>query len=75
MIELSNGPVAPTGADVSDNDSINAALSRASRETSLTHARLGRSVPVSGGDGGVVWLTPAEIFARYGLDEFGRPKG
>jgi hypothetical protein len=23
----------------------------------------------------VVWITPAEIFARYGLDEFGRPKG
>jgi hypothetical protein len=22
----------------------------------------------------VIWITPAEIFARYGLDEFGRPK-
>ena len=25
-------------------------------------------------DGKIVTVTPAEIFARYGLDEFGRPK-
>jgi hypothetical protein len=25
-------------------------------------------------DGKVVWIPPAEVFARYGLDEFGRPK-
>ena len=61
-----------TGVEVSDNDALNAALVRAAREASLTHARVGRSVPVGSGNGGVVWVTPAEIFARYGLDEFGR---
>ena len=39
----------------------------------LEHARMGRSV-CEGRDGKIVWVTPAEIFARYGLDEFGRPK-
>jgi len=33
---------------------------------------MGRSV-CEGRDGKVAWITPAEIFARYGLDEFGRP--
>ena len=45
----------------------------ANREALLQHARLGQSVCESR-DGQVVWITPAEIFARYGLDEFGRPK-
>lgn len=45
----------------------------ANREALLTHARLGQSVCESRG-GQVVWVTPAEIFARYGLDEFGREK-
>lgn len=45
----------------------------ANREAVLTHARLGQSVCESR-DGQVVWVTPAEIFARYGLDEFGREK-
>ena len=55
------------------NAAINSALRRATREAVLTHARLGRSVP-EGRDGGVVWVTSAEVFARYGLDEFGREK-
>ena len=38
----------------------------------LEHARMDRSVS-TWRDGQVVWITPAEIFARYGLDEFGRP--
>lgn len=50
-----------------------AALEVAVREALLEHARMGRSV-CEGRDGKVVWITPAEIFARYGLDEFGRPK-
>jgi hypothetical protein len=25
-------------------------------------------------DGKIITVTPAEIFARYGFDEFGRPK-
>ena len=36
----------------------------------LEHARMGRSVV--GSRGGVIYETsPAEIFARYGFDEFG----
>jgi hypothetical protein len=49
------------------------AHAKANREALLEHARMGRSVP-EGRDGQVVWITPTEIFARYGLDEFGRPK-
>lgn len=60
-------------AIVADNDRINAALAGAARDAALTHARLGRTLP-EWTDGGVVWLTPAEVFARYGLDEFGRPQ-
>ena len=33
--------------------------------------RDGRTLP-DWKDGQVVWLTPAEVFARYGLDENGR---
>jgi hypothetical protein len=46
---------------------------RSTKKALLEHARMGRSVP-EGRDGKVVWITPAEIFARYGLDEFGREK-
>lgn len=53
---------------------IDAAHERANREALLEHARMGRSVPESGGGGQVVWVTPEEIFARYGLDEHGKPK-
>ncbi|QEL14595.1 hypothetical protein [Limnoglobus roseus] len=48
--------------------------SRSTRDALLEHARMGRSVCESDGNGKVVWIPPAEIFARYGLDEFGRPK-
>lgn len=51
-----------------------AAHERANREALLEHARMGRSVCQSDGKGGIVWIEPKEIFARYGLDEFGRPK-
>ena len=54
---------------------MDAALAEATREALLEHAHMGRSVPQGGPDRSVVWVTPAEIFARYGLDEFGRPKG
>ena len=50
------------------------AHAKANREALLEHARMGRSVPEGRGNGQVVWITPAEIFARYGLDEFGREK-
>jgi hypothetical protein len=57
---------------VADNNRIGAALLRAAREAALTHARLGRPLP-EWRDGRVVWLTPAEVFAQYGMDENGRP--
>ncbi len=50
----------------------NAAHERANRTALLEHARMGRSVPTER-DGKVVWVSPTEIFASYGLDEFGRP--
>lgn len=49
-----------------------ASHARSNRAALLEHARMGRSVSESRG-GKVVHVTPAEIFARYGLDEFGRP--
>jgi hypothetical protein len=55
-----------------DHEAINRALALATRDALLEHARMGRSV-CEGRDGKVVWITPAEIFARYGFDEFGRP--
>ena len=55
------------------NDQLNAALQRAAREAALTHARFGRSVP-EWREGQIVAVSPAEIFARYGLDENGKPK-
>jgi hypothetical protein len=49
-----------------------AAHQRANRDALLEHARMGRSV-CEWRDGQVVWVPPVEVFARYGLDEFGRP--
>ncbi len=53
------------------NEKLDAANARATRDALLEHARMGRSVPESH-DGKVVWITPAEIFARYGLDANGK---
>lgn len=55
------------------NTELDAAHARAAREALLEHARLGRSVCESR-DGTVVWITPEEIFARYGLDANGKPR-
>lgn len=66
----------PTGLPTSDRIDLAAtdrAHALANTEARLEHARMGRSV-CEGRDGKVVWVAPAEIFARYGLDEFGRPK-
>ena len=56
-----------------DHARIDEALETAFRDMLLDHARLGRSV-CEWRDGKVVWIMPAEIFARYGLDEHGQPK-
>jgi hypothetical protein len=60
-------------SDLIDLAAIDRAHAAANKEALLEHARMGRPV-CEGRDGKVVWITPAEIFARYGLDEFGRPK-
>ena len=49
-----------------------AAHDKSNREALLEHARMGRDICESR-DGKVVWIPPVEVFARYGLDEFGRP--
>ncbi len=49
-----------------------AAHEKSNREALLEHARMGRDICESR-DGKVVSVSPAEVFARYGLDEFGRP--
>jgi hypothetical protein len=51
---------------------IDTALKVAYRNLMLEHARLGRSVHKWENDR-VVEVTPAELFARFGLDENGKP--
>jgi hypothetical protein len=51
---------------------IDAALKVAYRNLALEHARLGRSLH-EWENGKVVEVTPVEIFARFGLDENGKP--
>jgi hypothetical protein len=55
-----------------DRTAVDGAHARANKDALLEHARMGRSVS-EWRDGQVVWITPAEIFARYELDEHGRP--
>jgi hypothetical protein len=59
-------------SDSLDYAAIEQAQELATRDALLEHARMGRSVHESR-DGQIVEVTPAEIFARYGFDEFGRP--
>jgi hypothetical protein len=54
------------------NKKVQEALDRAVREARLFHARLGNPVCESR-DGKVVWISPAEVFAQYGLDKCGQP--
>lgn len=66
-------PATLPATEMIDHARINAALAVAFRDLLLEHARLGRSVS-EWRDGKVVTVTPAEIFARYGLDANGNPK-
>jgi hypothetical protein len=59
--------------EIIDHAKIDAALETAFRDLLLEHARMGRSVS-EWRDGKIVTVSPAEIFARYGLDENGKPK-
>jgi hypothetical protein len=65
-------PTALPAADPIDREAIAKAHEQAHREAVLEHARLGRPVSVSRNDQ-IVWLSPVEVFAAYGLDENGRP--
>ena len=56
-----------------DYEAIERAHELAARDALLEHARMGRSVHQQV-NGTIVEVTPAEIFARYGLDENGKPK-
>lgn len=60
-------------AELIDHAAVDRAHAAANKDALLEHARMGRSV-AQWRDGKIVDVTPAEIFARYGLDEFGRPK-
>ncbi len=62
---------APAG-ELLDHARIDAELEKHFRDHLLEHARLGQPVCESR-DGKVVWVTPEEIFARYGLDANGKP--
>jgi hypothetical protein len=68
---MSDRATLPT-PELIDRAAIDRAHELAARDALLEHARLGRAVCESR-DGKVVEVTPAEIFARYGLDENGRP--
>lgn len=57
---------------LAENRTVQAALDRATRDALLEHARMGRPVCESR-DGQVVWVSPEEVFARYGLDANGKP--
>jgi hypothetical protein len=57
---------------LAQNAALDAAHELAARDALLEHARMGRSVCESR-DGKVVWITPEEVFARYGLDANGKP--
>lgn len=57
---------------LAQNAELDAAHNRAARDALLEHARMGRSVCESR-EGKVVWISPEDIFARYGLDANGRP--
>ena len=58
--------------DLIDHEAVNKALEIAAREARLEHARMGRPV-CEGRNGQIVWLSPEEVFAEYGLDENGKP--
>lgn len=61
----------PAGGLV-DHARIDAELEQHFRDLLLEHARLGQPICESR-DGAVVWVTPEEVFARYGLDANGKP--
>jgi hypothetical protein len=52
------------GTPAKQAELIEEAFRRAVRDAVVTHAKLGRAVPVAR-DGKVVWLSPEEILAKF----------
>ena len=71
---MHNGSAKHIKAILARRAATDVAHAKANRDALLEHARMGRDISTLDTDGNVVWIPPAEIFARYGLDEFGRPK-
>ncbi len=71
---MQNPATLPTVDSPIDHAKIDSELAAAFRQLLLDQARLGHSVPEDR-DGRVVWISPEEIFARYGLDANGKPVG
>ena len=69
MAEQTTLPV----TELIDHAAVDRAHAAADKEALLEHARMGRSITESR-NGQIVIVTPVEIFARYGLDENGKPK-
>lgn len=69
MAEQTTLPV----TELIDHAAVDQAHAAADKEALLEHARMGRSISESR-NGQIVTVTPVEIFARYGLDENGKPK-
>jgi hypothetical protein len=55
-----------------DLQEVQDAMNLAVREAVLEHARMGRPV-CEVRNNQIVWLSPEEVFAEYGLDENGKP--
>ena len=56
-----------------DNKGTEAALQKAFREAVLAHARAGNPV-ATWRDGKVVWISPEEVFATFGVNGEASPK-
>jgi hypothetical protein len=64
----------PTIAElVADHKGTEAALQKAFREAVLAHARAGNPV-ATWRDGKVVWISPEEVFATFGVNGEPSPK-
>ena len=53
-------------------DAMDASHARSNKAALLEHARMGRPV-CQVRNNQIVWLSPEEVFAEYGLDENGKP--
>ena len=64
---MSEGQRPPISELVADYKGTEAALKKAFREAVLAHARAGNPV-ATWRDGKVVWISPEEVFAAFGVN-------